>query len=181
MPTISLPLRCFLQTTNCSHSSEHRRRVTCLALRSNPPLISPRPPSWAALWSGRVNQMSWSIQLIPPATLAWGCKRTNTALPLPKRRTTSSLSHSPAHTSSAFPSHFSADNSLATTLQIIDARLNTYNFPQHLQKSRPHRFPLPQSIIPAYDSQDSFPALSWANLWWARMHGASFQQHVSMQ
>lgn len=59
-------------------------------------------------------------------------------LPLPKRRTTSSLSRSPAHTSSAFPSHFSADNSLATTLQIIDARLHTYNFLQHLQKSRPH-------------------------------------------
>lgn len=47
-------------------------------------------------------------------------------LPLPKRRTNSSLSRSPAHTSSAFPSHFSADNSLATTLQIIDARLHTY-------------------------------------------------------
>lgn len=60
-------------------------------------------------------------------------------LPLPKRRTTSSLSRSPAHTSSAFPSHFSADNSLATTLQIIDARLHTYNFLQHLRKSRPHR------------------------------------------
>lgn len=63
MPTISLPLHCFLQTTSCSHSSEHRRRVTRLALRANPPLNSPRPPSWPALWSGRLNQISWSIQL----------------------------------------------------------------------------------------------------------------------
>lgn len=142
MPTISLPLHCFLQTTSCSHSSEHRR--------ANPPLNSPRPPSWPALWSGRLNQISWSIQLptrpaqslqlLPPATLAWGCKRTNTA------------PSSAEEEDQLFSLPFSCSYLLCLSKPLLCRQLSgyhltnhrctpsyLYNFLQHLQKSRPHR------------------------------------------